>query len=72
MGYSERSIIRLGLDYSVRAGSGSMGNRFYEEAQMNGRRISKLVHEGAYVAEMDVETIFTDDRCSLLEGDTHG
>ena len=28
---------------------------------MNGRRISKLVHEGIYVAEVDVETIFTDD-----------
>jgi hypothetical protein len=28
---------------------------------MNGRRISKLVHEGAYVAEVDVETIFTED-----------
>jgi len=28
---------------------------------MNGRRISKLVHEGTYVAEVDVETIFTDD-----------
>ena len=28
---------------------------------MNGRRISKLVHEGIYVTEVDVETIFTDD-----------
>ena len=28
---------------------------------MNGRRISKLVHEGTYVAEVDVETIFTED-----------
>ena len=28
---------------------------------MNGRRISKLVHEGIYVAEVDVETVFTDD-----------
>ena len=28
---------------------------------MNGRRISKLVHEGSYVAEVDVETIFTED-----------
>jgi hypothetical protein len=31
---------------------------------MNGRRISKLVREGIYVAEVDVETIFTDDRWS--------
>ena len=28
---------------------------------MNGRRIFKLVREGIYVAEVDVETIFTDD-----------
>ena len=28
---------------------------------MKGRRISKLVHEGIYVAEVDVETVFTDD-----------
>ena len=28
---------------------------------MNGRRISKLVHEGIYVAEVEVETIFNDD-----------
>ncbi len=34
-----------------------MGTRFCEEAQMNGRRISKLVHEGTYVAEVDVESI---------------
>ena len=28
---------------------------------MSRRRISKLVHEEIYVAEVDVETIFTDD-----------
>ncbi len=28
---------------------------------MNGRRIAKLVHEGTYVAEVDVESIFTAD-----------
>jgi len=28
---------------------------------MNGRRISKLVHEGIYVAEVEVETIFAND-----------
>ncbi len=31
---------------------------------MNGRRVSKLVHEGIYVAEVDVETIYTDDAWS--------
>ena len=38
-----------------------MGTRFSEDVQMNGRRISKLVHEGIYVAEVDVETIYNDD-----------
>jgi hypothetical protein len=38
-----------------------MGTRFSEEAKMNGRRITKLVHEGMYVAQVDVESIFTDD-----------
>ena len=28
---------------------------------MNGRRISKLVHEGTYVAEVDVEMIHAED-----------
>ena len=28
---------------------------------MNGRRISGLMHEGTYVAEVDLETIFTED-----------
>ena len=28
---------------------------------MNGRRIAKLVHEGIYVAEGDLETIYNDD-----------
>ena len=38
-----------------------MGTRFCKEAQMKGRRISKLVHEGTYVAEVEVETIYADD-----------
>ncbi len=28
---------------------------------MTGRRIAKLVHEGSYVAEVDVAPIFTED-----------
>jgi hypothetical protein len=28
---------------------------------MNTRRLKKLVHEGNYVAEVDVETIYTDE-----------
>ena len=43
-----------------------MGTGFPEETKMNGRRIAKLVHEGIYVAEVDVETIYNDDGWSPL------
>jgi hypothetical protein len=32
-----------------------------EEKMMTKRRISKLVHEGEYVAEVEVELIYTDE-----------
>jgi hypothetical protein len=32
-----------------------------EERMMTKRRISKLVHEGEYVAEVEVELIYTDE-----------
>jgi hypothetical protein len=34
---------------------------YYEEKMMTKRRISKLVHEGEYVAEVEVELIYTDE-----------
>jgi hypothetical protein len=38
-----------------------MVKRFDEEKRMTKRRISKLVHEGDYVAEVEVELIYTDE-----------
>jgi hypothetical protein len=38
-----------------------MVERFYEEKMMTRRQISKLVHEGEYVAEVEVELIYTDE-----------
>lgn len=38
-----------------------MVGRFYEEEDMRKRRHTKLVHEGQYVAEVDVELIETDE-----------
>jgi hypothetical protein len=38
-----------------------MVERFYEEKIMTKRRISKLVHEGEYIAEVEVELIYTDE-----------
>ena len=61
LGYSEGGVIARGLGHSLETESRSMGTRFCKEAQMKGRRISKLVHEGIYVAEVEVETIYTDD-----------
>jgi hypothetical protein len=35
--------------------------RLYEENRMTKRQVSKLVHEGEYVAEVDIELIYTND-----------
>ena len=35
-----------------------------KEKRVNRRRISKLVHEGEYVAEVEVEYIYTDEEWS--------
>jgi hypothetical protein len=34
-----------------------MGRDFYEEAEMSTRKQTKYIHEGRYVAEVDVELI---------------
>jgi hypothetical protein len=38
-----------------------VGKGFYEEKVMKKRRHTKLVHEGGYVAEVDVELIEADN-----------
>jgi hypothetical protein len=38
-----------------------MVERFYEEKMMTKKRVSKLVHEGGYVAEVEVELLYTDE-----------
>lgn len=38
-----------------------MVRRFYEEKVMRKRHTSKLVHEGYYVAEVDIELVDTDE-----------
>jgi hypothetical protein len=41
-----------------------MGGRFSKEAQMRKRHRKKFVHEGQYVAEIDVELLETEDEWS--------
>jgi len=41
-----------------------MDGRFQEEKEMNKKQRTKLIHEGNYVAEVDVELIETDDSWS--------
>jgi hypothetical protein len=41
-----------------------MGSGFHIEATMRTKRRTKLIHEGNYVAEIDVELIETDDEWS--------
>jgi hypothetical protein len=38
-----------------------MGGRFFEEKNMNAKRYTKMVHEGDYAAEVDVELIYEDE-----------
>jgi hypothetical protein len=38
-----------------------MGWRFSEEEKLNKRRHTKIVHEGQYIAEVEVELIDTDE-----------
>ena len=38
-----------------------MGGGVHEEEIMTKRRHTKLVHEGQYVAEVDVELVYTDE-----------
>jgi hypothetical protein len=41
-----------------------MGRGFSKEAEMRKRRRTKLIHEGKYIAEVDVELMVTDDEWS--------
>ena len=45
---------------SISASSGALVFGFQREEEMRTRRFTKLVHEGKYVAEVDVEQIETD------------
>lgn len=41
-----------------------MGSRLHTETKVKTKRRTKLIHEGKYVAEVDVELIETDDEWS--------
>ena len=38
-----------------------MGGKFPEEEEMSTRRYTKLVHEGDYVAEVDVDLLYSEE-----------
>jgi hypothetical protein len=38
-----------------------MGTGLLEEKEMSGRRYTKIVHEGDYVAQVDVDLIYADE-----------
>ena len=46
--------------HSIPASSGALVFGFQKEEEMRTRRFTKMVHEGKYVAEVDVELIETD------------
>jgi len=53
---TQQWIVALGF-----LGKGMMDFRFFEDKTMTKRQVSKLVHEGDYVAEVEIELIYTDE-----------
>jgi len=60
MGHSQGCILASGLGDGVPAGSGALERRLFEEEIMSSHRHTKLVHEGRYAAEVEVDFIDTD------------
>lgn len=64
VGDSERTLGAGGPRHCLQARPGSMAGRIFEETPMKKQRRTKLVHEGRYIAEVDVELLVTDDEWS--------
>jgi hypothetical protein len=61
MGYPIGCIIAGGIGNCVQARSGSMEERFFREKDMRRKPRTKLVQEGDYVAEVEVELLQTEE-----------
>jgi hypothetical protein len=61
MGHPERAKLSGGAEHGLSARSGSLDQRLSSEEAMRARRHTKLVREGRYAAEVDVELIEAED-----------
>jgi hypothetical protein len=64
LGHPQGGIYSCGCCHRLQAGPTSLVGRFYKEKTVKKRHHIKLVHEGEYVAEVDIELIYTDERWS--------
>jgi hypothetical protein len=61
VGCTERKIVASGCGYGIQARPTALVKRFPAENAMRKKLQTKLVHEGEYVAEVDIEFIYTDE-----------
>jgi hypothetical protein len=61
LGNSERDDISGNSYYRIPPGPKALGRRLFKEKEMNKRRYTKMIHEGKYVAEVEVEMVYTDE-----------
>jgi len=61
VGCTERKIVASGCGYGIQARPTALVERFPAENAMRKKLQKKLVHEGEYVAEVDIEFIYTDE-----------
>jgi hypothetical protein len=61
VGCTERKIVASGCGYGIQARPTALVKRFPAENAMRTKLQTKLVHEGEYVAEVDIEFIYTDE-----------
>jgi len=64
VGHSQRALGASGYCDCLSARPRAVARWIHEEAWMKKQRRTKLVHEGRYLAEVDIELLVTDDEWS--------
>ena len=61
MGHSERPRVSSRSHHRLQTRSDALGARFSAEEALNVTHHTKLVHEGQYVAEVEVDLLYADE-----------
>jgi len=61
VGNTEGKIISGGCGHGLQARPAALVQRFSEENVVRKKHYTKLVHEGEYVAEVDIEILYTEE-----------